>query len=90
MKTITGRPDYSPREQQLLFGAWDGALKGTKWQTNEEPPRPVTILGRSGIDPDIQVLNIEGEDKPYWLMASGNKLSDGKLVGTDIWIRETV
>lgn len=84
------RPDYSPREVKLLREAPYFGLDGTYWQTNETPPRSVTIKGRAGIDPDVQVVEIDGDPKPRWLMACGNTGFDGHIIGTDIWIREAV
>lgn len=81
-------PDYSPREKKLLLEAGDYGLKDTTWQTNETPPRKVEILGRAAMDPDVQVIRIEGEPKAKWLHACGSTY-DGNIVGTDIWIRET-
>jgi hypothetical protein len=82
------RPDYSPREKWLLNSIVN--LLSTNWITTEEIPRKVKIKGRSVVDLDVVVVEIEGENKPYWLMACGNTSYDGSIIGYDpkIWIRE--
>lgn len=89
MASNNNRPDYSPRELRLLSG--DVELLKTSWVTNEETPRKVEIKGFGGIDPDVVVVQIEGESRPRWLMACGNTSFDGSIIGTEpkIWIRES-
>jgi hypothetical protein len=87
---MTERPDYSPRETEILKGS--SLLFSTKWKTSEETPRDVTIKGFSGFDPDVAVVMIEGETRPALLMACGNTLFDGSIIGSNprIWIREVL
>lgn len=86
------KPDYSPRERTLFRYADvnPNGIKTSKWVTTEKEPRKVTVLGTSLLDPDIQIVEIEGDFRKYWLMACGNKQYDGHVVGTDIWIREAL
>lgn len=84
---MSDRPDYSPREQNILCTQH---FAGTSWQTAEATPRKANLLGRVMVDPDVYAIQIEGEDQTRWLMACGNTSFDGSVIGTEprLWIRE--
>lgn len=46
----------------------------TEMWTSEDPPRRVTVKGRSAMDPDCMVVEVEGKKKPIsgiWMYPTG-------------------
>jgi len=59
-----------------------------EWETDEAEPRAVALKGRSRMDPDVAVIEIDG--KALWVMACGSTF-DGQIIdgnaSTDVYIR---
>lgn len=78
------RPEYSAEEMEIFRSQ---QLRLHSWQTTENPPRYVLVMGRSAVDPDVFVVRVSGMSQSKWLMACGNTSFDGNIVGTDLWVR---
>lgn len=76
----------SKEDQTLLANFLIKDKKATEvdWQTFEANPREVKLYGRSAMDPDIIIAQIDGFNT--WILACGSTF-DGRIVGQDIYIR---
>lgn len=54
---------------------------GAVWETNETPPRRLTVKGRSGIDPDVLVAHLDGDTAPLWIVDDGVGKADAHVCG---------
>lgn len=44
-----------------------------RFYTTEDPPRPLNIRGRSGIDPDVLVADNPDGGKVLWIIDGGDR-----------------
>lgn len=71
--------DYDPGNGPSVAGNF-------VWETDEETPRRVVLLGRSAIDPDVIVARMEAEEGVTLIMGCGS-VYDGKIIGQEVTIR---
>jgi hypothetical protein len=57
---------------------------GQIWITLEDTPRRLIVRGRSAIDPDCIVANLEGDEKPLWIVQNASLTDNCFVTGLNV------